>query len=266
MLIFAALFAVASAVSADVPTAWQALAPGCDEVQLPLESGAPITVVRFDPREWQFEFVGVGNSEDPTQSARDWSRRRGFAAAINAGMFQRDYRTHIGFLKFRDHIGTARTNDYRSVAAFDARSQNLPAFHLFDLDAPGITMNAIMADYSSAMQNLRLIRRPGINQWPQQERRWSEAALGEDREGRVLFIFSRAPLSMHDFNERLLNSGIGIVAAQHLEGGPEAQLYLHLGETEHEWFGSYETSFREDDTNAAAWPIPNVLGVRRRRP
>ncbi|HXD84363.1 MAG TPA: phosphodiester glycosidase family protein [Rudaea sp.] len=265
MLIFAALLTVASA-AADIPTTWQTLAPGFDEAQLPLDTGAPITVLRFDPHEWQLEFVGIGNSEEPAQSARDWSRRRGFAAAINAGMFQRDYRTHIGFLKFRDHIGSSRTNDYRSVAAFDAGSPNLPAFRMFDLDVPGLTMKDILADYASATQNLRLIRRPGINQWPPQERRWSEAALGEDRDGRILFIFSRAPLSMHDFNERLLASDIGVVAAQHLEGGPEAQLYMHLGEAEHEWFGSYETSFREDDTNAAAWPIPNVLGVRRRGP
>ena len=69
---------------------------------------------------------------------------------------------------------------------------------------------------------------------------------------------------MHDLNQELLASDIGLVAAQHLEGGPEAQLYLHAGETKLEMFGSYETSFREDDNNAVAWPVPNVLGVRPR--
>jgi hypothetical protein len=67
---------------------------------------------------------------------------------------------------------------------------------------------------------------------------------------------------MHDLNRGLLASGIGIVAAQHLEGGPEAQIYLHAGETELEMFGSYETSFTEDDQNMVPWPIPSVLGVR----
>ena len=37
---------------------------------------------------------------------------------------------------------------------------------------------------------------------------------------------------MHDLNMELLNSGIGIVAAQHLEGGSETQLYLHQGNVE----------------------------------
>jgi hypothetical protein len=29
-------------------------------------------------------------------------------------------------------------------------------------------------------------------------------------------------------------------------------------------FGSYETSFKENDQNAMAWPVPNVIGVRPR--
>ena len=69
---------------------------------------------------------------------------------------------------------------------------------------------------------------------------------------------------MHDFNQELLSSNIDIVAAQHLEGGPEAQLYLKVGDTEIELFGSYETSFREDDGNKKVWDIPNVLGIRPR--
>jgi hypothetical protein len=54
------------------------------------------------------------------------------------------------------------------------------------------------------------------------------------------------------------------MTAQHLEGGPEAQLYFHAGNVEREMFGSYETGFRQDDSNAKPWPIPNVLAVRPR--
>ena len=45
---------------------------------------------------------------------------------------------------------------------------------------------------------------------------------------------------------------------------PEAQIYLKIGDTEIDLFGSYETGFREDDSNAVAWPIPNVLGIKQR--
>lgn len=92
-----------------------------------------------------------------------------------------------------------------------------------------------------------------------------EAARGEDKSGRILFIFSRSPFMTHDFNEELLGVDIGLMSAQHLEGGPEAQLYISIGKVELELFGSYETAFREDDDNAEAWPIPNALGTRPRK-
>lgn len=115
------------------------------------------------------------------------------------------------------------------------------------------------------MQNLRLIERPGINKWRPQPKRASESALGEDRDGNILFIFSRSPFSIYEMNQELVGSGIGLVAAQYLEGGPEAQLYIHVGKTEMEMFGSYETAFEENDKNSESWPIPNVLAIRPRK-
>ena len=88
--------------------------------------------------------------------------------------------------------------------------------------------------------------------------------MGEDESGRILFIFCRSPYTMHDLNNELLRLGIGLVAAQHLEGGPQAQLYIHVGEVEFEISGSHGTSFRQDDDISAARAIPNVLGVRPR--
>ncbi len=170
-----------------------------------------------------------------------------------------------GFLRFREHVNNSQVNNYQSVAAFDPQDAGkLAPFHIFDLDAPGVSLASILKDYSSAVQNLRLIKRPGLNQWNQQSRKWSEAALGEDDKGRVLFIFSRSPFTMHDLNQQLLSAGIGVVAAQHLEGGPEAQLYFHVGKDEQEMFGSYETGFRENDANAKPWPVPNVIAVKPR--
>ena len=111
------------------------------------------------------------------------------------------------------------------------------------------------------IQNIRMINRAGENRWSSQPKQWSEAALGEDEEGRALFIFSRSPYAMHDLNRMLLSLPIGLVCAQHLEGGPEAQLYLCWGETEVELVGSYETSFSEHDRNEVGWPVPNVIGI-----
>lgn len=258
-------------VHAKSKSQWQRLAPGMDLRLLVATKPSPvgdsrITVLRIDPALWELELVGVSQSNEAAgHTAREWCEKYKLTAAINAGMYEPDGKTHVGYLGSPGHVNSPRVNDYQSVAAFDPQDPGRTAlFHIFDLDAPGVSFPAILKNYASTTQNLRLIKRPGSNQWNQQQRKWSEAALGEDSKGRVLFIFSRSPFSMHDLNQELLSAGIGVVAAQHLEGGPEAQLYLHVGTVEREMFGSYETGFRENDANSKPWRVPNVIGVRPR--
>jgi hypothetical protein len=251
---------------------WKTVAPGMDykyiAARTPSAVGdSRIFILRVDPNLWQLEAFGISQTGESTgHSARDWSQQHKFSAAINAGMFATDFKTHLGYMGSAAHVNNSHPNAYQSVAAFDPRDSHSPPFRIFDLDTPGLHFAEIQKNYASALQNLRLIKKPGSNQWSQQDRQWNEAALGEDDTGRILFIYSRSPFSMHDLNNELLAAGIGILAAQHLEGGPEAQLYLHVGSLEMEMYGSYETSFRENDSNSAAWPVPNILGLRARTP
>ncbi|MBW6502255.1 MAG: phosphodiester glycosidase family protein [Bacteroidales bacterium] len=248
---------------------WQLLAPGMEyriimAKQKSIEGDSRITVVRIDPHQWDLVFTGRSLTGDRFgKTAREWSESNNLTAVTNAGMFDIDNSTHTGYLRYREHVNSRRLNNYKSLLAFDPKEgRSVPPFRIFDLDEPGITIQSVLEDYSSVIQNLRLIKKPGINVWSKQDDFWSEAAIGEDKEGRILFIYSRSPFSMYQLNRELLESGIGIVAAQHLEGGPEAQLYLRTGEFEMELFGSYETSWLEDDSNPDPWPVPNVIGVK----
>ena len=56
---------------------------------------------------------------------------------------------------------------------------------------------------------------------------------------------------------------IDLVALQHLEGGPEAQIYIHVRDYKLELCGSYESGFFESEDNHHAWSIPFVIGVNR---
>ena len=261
---------VASGFAADAAMGWKSVATGMElksfKARNPISiADSQITVLRINPALWELQAVGASQTgESGSHTARDWSEKYKFAAAINAGMFDIDQKTHLGYMRSGQYVNNNKVNQYQSIAAFDPHDSKLPAFRIFDLDDPGVTAQVVLRDYASAIQNLRLIKRPGNNRWGQQDKRWSEAALGEDDKGWILFIYSRSPFTMHDLNEELLAAGIGLVAAQHLEGGPEAQLYVHAGETKIEMFGSYETSFKENDANSMAWPVPNVLGVRPR--
>lgn len=243
---------------------WKPIAKGLDMARFSaapesLSGDSTITVIRIDPALWDVKLMTISESgRDRGWSAREWCERHDLTAVINAGMFDLDRKTHIGYMRSARHINSTRVNSYQSAAAFEPKRDTLPAFRLYDLDET--PLDSVIAWYHCVVQNLRLIKRPGANRWSQQDRRWSEAALGEDEDGRVLFIFCRVPYSMHDLNKILLSLPIGLVCAQHLEGGPEAQLYLRHGETVIDLAGDHESGFMQG-ASPLAWPIPNVIGI-----
>lgn len=250
-------------------TGWEELEPGLDLGTFTLSSAegtAQLIAVRVDAARWELgTYTLTEHGLESGLTGAEWATRFGLAAVINAGMYGTDYRTHVGHLRNGEHVNNAHRNAYRSVAVFRPRRDDLPPFRIVDLDEPGADLGALIAGWECVVQNLRLIKRPRENRWSPQERRWSEAALGEDGQGRALLLFCRAPFSMHEFNLALLDTEeLDLVAAQHLEGGSEAQLFLEVGGRRAEWVGSFETGIPET-AGRAAWPVPNVIGVRRRR-
>ncbi len=262
-------FTIALIPESDVTQGWKQIAPGMDLLNLVIKNhgtsgDSNITIVRFDPQVWELVFLGLSQTgESSGKTAREWCKSHKLVAAINAGMYADNYKTHVGYLRSKDHVNNSYVNNYQSVLAFDPKEGKvIPSFRIYDLDESEISIESILNDYSSAIQNLRLIKKPGKNQWKNQNGEWNEAAIGEDKEGKILFIYSRLPLSMHDLNQELLTSGLDIVSAQHLEGGFEAQLYLNQGDVEIDLFDIYDANSNEDNGSAEAQPIPNILGIR----
>ena len=69
-----------------------------------------------------------------------------------------------------------------------------------------------------------MISLKGSNVWKQSEKIYSIAAVAMDKDDNVLFIHSRSPFSVHDFNHILLKLPLNIKNAMYVEGGPEATL------------------------------------------
>ena len=218
-----------------------------------------IFIIKIDPDKYMFKLFSSRELDVPNMTAEEWCKRCKLIGAINAGMFQADGRTNVGYMKNYKFINNPKINPvYKSMAAFAPHDSKSPPFRIYDLDVHDA--KEVISSYNIVIQNLRLIKKPGENRWSQQKKIWSEAALGEDKEGNVLFIFSRSPFSMHDLNNTLLKLPIGLVAAQHLEGGPEASVYFSYKGRTIKLSGSYETGFNENDSNSSFWPIPNIIG------
>ena len=222
-----------------------------------------IIVIKISPRKYDFRLLCSSEHNVEEMTAKEWCKRHGMIAAINAGMFLPDRKTNVGYMKNFAHINNGRINPkYHSVAAFNPVDPSNEKFKIFDADEKNV--NHIIKNYNTVIQNLRLIKGPRENRWTRQDRKWSEAALGQDAKGNVLFIFSRRPFSMYEFNKVLLNLPIDIISAQHLEGGPEASLFFSHKGKNLDLVGSLETGFHENRSGMYAFGVPNVIGFSKK--
>ena len=129
------------------------------------------------------------------------------------------------------------------------------------------SFNQWKSRYGTHVQSIRMISCRGRNVWSRQNKRWSTAAIGEDSRGRILFIHVRSPYPTHDLINMLQALPLDLARAMYLEGGPEAQLFVGINGTEHEFLGGFANAVDEKSNNHIAWPIPNVIGiVKRNRP
>jgi len=248
---------------------WETLAPGLEFGRWPLpHTNAPadsfIAVLRADPSRWQLTALSVTQVEDTTGlSARSWAKKYGMTAVTNAGMYDKDRVTHIGLLVTTENRHNPKIHPrYKSLAVFDSIHETDPPFAILDRETHNF--DSAGKRWRGRVQNLRLIRSPGENRWEPGGKRWSEAALGEDDAGRILFIYCPIVMTMYELNEALLSLPIGIVAAQHLEGGVRAQLYMEAGDRIIEFHTGRETNFRVGYEPGEGIVIPNVLGLRSR--
>ena len=85
-----------------------------------------------------------------------------------------------------------------------------------------------------------------------------------DKDNNCLVIFTRAPYHIYDLNEILLNLPLDLKGVCHLEGGPEATLYVNHKKLDTIFIGSYEDDFVENDDNYELYELPNVIGISKK--
>ena len=203
-----------------------------------------ILTISINPDKYNLEIYNSSNKES---SLKDISVKNDYILVFNAGMFDLDYKTSMGYMKNSGKVLNSRNHpNYESIIAFNPIIDNIPEFYIYDTDE--VSLDTIINQYDSVIENLRLIKRPGINRWPKQDKRWSEIAIGQDIHNNIIIIYCSSILSMFELNEILLSLPIELQVAQHLEGNTLAQLYLNTG--------TYEINH---DNNLY---VPNLIGVK----
>lgn len=232
------------------------LAPGLELLRFDVDTRSAraegdLHVLRVDPRRWSLAVLATSRHADGRKrTLAAWGHDFGLEAAINAGMYQADGATHVGFCQVEGTVLNRSANNYLSAFVCDPVDTVDAPFALVDLDET--PLEVLRLRYRTVVQNLRLIKHPGRNRWSPVRERWREAALAEDTQGRALLILCTRPLPMHEFNDLLLALPLEVVAAQHLEGSAAAGL----------WVRALEGGAERSATGGSA--VPNALVVRPR--
>ena len=186
-------------------------------------------IFTINPDSIDVDIINSQNNKTIKQIMADKKNNENYFLICNAGMFDVDYKTSMGYMKNKGNILNSRNHPhYYSVMAFDPLFENLPKFYIYDTDI--IPFDSITARYDSVIQNLRLIKRDGENRWPEKKESWSELAIGQDADNNIVIIYCKNSLSMFEFNNLVLSLPLGLLTMQHLEGNSAAQLYFKISQ------------------------------------
>ncbi len=214
------------------------------------EYAGELHIVKINPKVLKPSVFISSELKEKPMTAKEWCNKYNINIAINLGMYHKDFSTHVGYLRNGDYINNPKFNQYKSALVINPIEKGLPYINILDLDKP--EEKALIAKYKTAVQNLRLIKGDRINVWSKSEQKWQEASVGIDKSGNILLFFTKAQISMYEFNEILLRLPIQIIKAYHTDGGPPASLSIHINNFDLDLSGNIVSNEQE--------PIPNILG------
>jgi uncharacterized protein YigE (DUF2233 family) len=255
-----------SASKSPVPEGTE-IAPGLVVERVPATLPSPvrkgrgaITLVRIDPRRYELRLLTA--AEHGTRTAPKWVQDFDLTGVINASMFLEDM-TSTGLMIDGDKVHNGRVNKaFGAFLAFGPQKPGIDPVAMFGRPCSGFDLAEIRRSYDVVVQNYRMIDCDGTPIAWKDPKAYSVAAVGVDRNGWVVFIHSRTPYRMSEFNRMIAAADLRIDQAMFVEGGPEASLFVRTGDAVVREVGSFETGFM-DESNTLFWAMPNVIGFSR---
>ncbi len=224
--------------------------------------GSMVADLIIDPAFFDFTLLCASAQGTTAQSPPDWAKKYGLSAVINAGMYLKDGLTSTGLLKTRTHTNNPRINSrFGAFFVFDPLEPGLRPVDI--LERPRQDLPPLLGKYGAVVQNYRMITSQGENLWPLAAEAVAIASVAVDDRGRVHFLHSARSMPVHDFNDLLLSLPVNLVTAMYVEGGPQAALYVSTPALTGGWGGGLGSSLRTGQ-GAQFWPLPNVLGIRKK--
>lgn len=210
-LIIFMLFSLLCSISEAECGAWQRLDRGLYLGRFDLSKKSEICdykiiILKIDPRVYSFKLLSASKHDNYPRTAKQWTNEFGLLAAINASMYlDTDTNRSTGYMKNSKDINNPHINKkFGAFMVFGPVDSSVPEVQIVDRHVQK-NWKSLIKKYDTVVQNYRMISIRQENVWRQRHKIFSIAAVGMDGSGNVLFIHSRSPFTVHDFNETLLS-------------------------------------------------------------
>lgn len=237
---------------------WLSLEPGLEAADISLGREHHLSVLRIDPAHFNFVLCASSQHGVPRSLAR-WSTDFDLVAAINAGMYLPDGRTNVGYLREGRHINNKRVSQ-RPGAFFVAGPDgpDLPSVAILEREDPRWQQ---LDRFRLVIQNYRMISGQRQILWQADGPPSAIAAVGEDGQGHILFLYCPQDMDPYRFCRWLLDLPLDVRTVMYVEGGSQAGLSLRCAQAQRD-LGGTVSSFLQGLVQKAQ--LPNVLGIKRK--
>jgi len=255
---------LAGSVRGNAASLWQDLEAGLQFASFAAsqaENATYIDILRIDPALFRFSLHSASAEGQASRSLGSWADREELVLAINASMYLPDYHTSTGYLRYGAHVNNPRIHG-RFGAFFVAEpdTSDLPQAAILDRECD--PWEERLPRYMLVAQNYRMIDADGKVLWLPGGSEHSIAAVGQDRQGHILFIHCRVPMTGEAFAAALLRMPLALRSLMYVEGGSQAAMLARCPALRRLWIGQSSIAFLQAPENGS--PLPNILGARRR--
>jgi hypothetical protein len=247
---------------------WQKLDHGIyyTDLVMPKESflnNSKVTILKIDPLPYQFRLelgdkTGMKHHEPP-----QWASLFNLVTLTNACFYEEDTVTPKGYFQLRRYARNRKTNPDMSMMLLLEPWEEKDSPYKFSLIGEQ-NYEETFSNYRTAVQGIGLIHN-GEALPVKELNTASFSSVGLDKDGNILFVYSRSPYNFNQIGSMLIELDIGITELMLTGKGQEASLYFENDTTTIYKFGSYELGVFITDDNTKIPKLAAVLGIKRKK-
>ena len=202
------------------------------------------------------------------QAIEAWAARLGAPVVFNSGQFDPQMQ-YLGLLKSRGRwLSAQRQGTFMGLLvsgplSLRAQRQGLHS-RIVDLAAPpwrDVPLQSVVDGWDNVVQSMMLVDDAAQVRVRRSELAACRTVVAQDRQGRLLLVFTEGAVTLHELARWLAKSPLQIERAMNLDGGFESQLALRTPELQLTLYGQYGGGRVLQGAPMVHVPLPAVIAV-----